>query len=80
MSIVLAASWAAQFWEAFKEELSEVFGVFTGKANIGEEIRGAILQWRGYIPGTGERIPITDAIIVIPSPHIPQDNDLLPHW
>ncbi len=64
MSIVLAASWGAQFWEAFKEELSEVFGVFTGKANIGEEIRGAILQWRGYIPGTGERIPITDAIIV----------------
>ena len=64
MLVVLAASWWSEFWEAFCEKLSELFGVFTGKANIGEEIRSAILQWKRFIPGTGEKIPITDAIIV----------------
>ncbi|MBR4819906.1 MAG: hypothetical protein IKZ74_07625, partial [Clostridiales bacterium] len=65
MLVVLAASWWSEFWEAFCEKLSELFGVFTGKANIGEEIRSAILQWKRFIPGTGETIPITDAIIVM---------------
>ena len=60
MIVALAASWWSQFWEAFLEELKGVFHI----GNIGEEIREAILQWRGYVPGTGERVPLTDAIIV----------------
>ncbi|MBR5974089.1 MAG: F0F1 ATP synthase subunit A [Clostridiales bacterium] len=60
MSMLLAASRWTQFWEAFEKKIQELFHI----GNIGEEIRSAILQWRGYIPGTGERVPITDAIIV----------------
>ena len=53
MRVILAASWWAQFWEAFKEELGSAFG---GKS-IGEEIRHGIMQWKGYFQ-------ITDAIII----------------
>lgn len=60
MRVILAASWWAQFWEAFKEELGSAFG---GK-NIGEEIRHGIMQWKGYFQLGDSKIPITDAIII----------------
>ena len=62
MNIVLAASWGQRFWDAFIEELAEHFNIFN--KNIGDEIREAILQWKGYFSVGGQKIPITDAIIV----------------
>lgn len=60
MRVILATSWWAQFWEAFKEELGSAFG---GK-NIGEEIRHGIMQWKGYFQLGDSKVPITDAIII----------------
>ena len=60
MRVILAASWWAQFWEAFKEELGSAFG---GKS-IGEEIRHGIMQWKGYFQFGDSKVPITDAIII----------------
>ena len=60
MRVILAASWWAQFWEAFKEELGSAFG---GKS-IGEEIRHGIMQWKGYFQLGDSKVPITDAIIL----------------
>ena len=60
MRVILAASWWAQFWEAFKEELGSAFG---GKS-IGEEIRHGIMQWKGYFQLGDSKVPITDAIII----------------
>jgi F-type H+-transporting ATPase subunit a len=59
MNVLLAASWWSDFWEAFCRELGEAFH-FGISGSIGEEIREAILQWKGYF----RSIPITDAIIV----------------
>ena len=65
MNLLLDASWGARFWEAFIGELKNVFGgIYTGSVNIGDEIREAILQWKGYLSIGGNRIPITDAIII----------------
>ena len=61
MRVILAASWWAEFWEAFKEELGSAFG---GKS-IGEEIRHGIMQWKGYFQLGDNKVPITDAIIVM---------------
>lgn len=60
MRVILATSWWAQFWEAFKEELGSAFG---GK-NIGEEIRHGIMQWKGYFQLGDSKVPITDAIVI----------------
>ena len=65
MNVVLAASWGSRFWEAFVEELKDVFGIYLGRVDIGEEIREAILQWKGYLSVGGNKIPITDAIIIM---------------
>ncbi|MBO4928106.1 MAG: F0F1 ATP synthase subunit A [Clostridiales bacterium] len=65
MNVVLAASWGQRFWEAFVEEIKDVFGIYLGRVNIGEEIREAILQWKGYLSVGGNRVPITDAIIIM---------------
>ncbi len=61
MRVILATSWWAEFWDAFKEELGSAFG---GK-NIGEEIRHGIMQWKGYFQLGDDKVPITDAIIVM---------------
>lgn len=61
MSVSLAASWWTRFWEAFGKELADSFG---GK-HIGEKIREGILQWKGSFTLGGQKILITDAVIVM---------------
>lgn len=61
MNVALSASWGTRFWEAFVKELKDLI---PGSKNIGDEIREAILQWRGSFTLGGTKILITDAIIV----------------
>ncbi len=65
MRFLLAASWWTEFWDACIDELKDLFGVFTGGKNIGDEIRHGIMQWKGYLQLGDDKLPITDAIIVM---------------
>lgn len=63
MRVLLASSWWAEFWEAFKEELGKI--KFFDVGRIGEEIRHGIMQWKGSFTLGGQKFLITDAIIVM---------------